>query len=55
MILLKPFAISPLRDAILHTAIQSEGAGDIEAVMVLRFWTFKEIEDKREAKKEREG
>ena len=47
MILLKPFAISPLRDAILRTVIKAENAEDIEAVMVFRFYTVEEIEDKR--------
>ena len=48
MILLEPFRISPLRDAILRTVIKAENAEDIEAVMVFRFYTIEEIEDKRE-------
>ena len=47
MILLRPFPISPLRDAMLRTVIKAEDAKDIEAVMVFRFYTVEEIEDKR--------
>ena len=47
MILPKPSPISPLRDAILRTVIKAENAEDIEAVMVFRFYTVEEIEDKR--------
>ena len=47
MILLEPFIISPLRDAILRTVIKGENAEDIEAVMVFRVYTVEEIEDKR--------
>lgn len=48
MILLRPFTIGPLRDAILRTVIKAENAEDIEAVMVLRSYTVEEIEDRRE-------
>ena len=49
MILLEPFTIPPLRDLILRTVIKEEveNAEDIEAVMVFRFYTVEEIEDKR--------
>ena len=49
MILLEPFPISPLRDAMLRTVIKEEveDAEDIEAVMVLRFYTAERIGDKR--------
>ena len=49
MILLEPFTISPLRDVILRTVIKAEVAEDIEvdAMMVFRFYTVEEIEDKR--------
>ena len=47
MILLEPFAISPLRDTILRTVIKAENAEDIEAVMVFQFYTVEEIEDRR--------
>jgi len=47
MILLEPFTISPLRDVVLRTVIKAEADDDIEAVMVFRFYTVEEIEDKR--------
>jgi len=47
MILLEPFTISPLRDILLRTVIKAENLEDIGAVMVLRFYTVEEIEDKR--------
>ena len=47
MILLEPFATSPLRDAIFRTVLKAKGAEDIAAVMVFRFYTVEEIEDKR--------
>ena len=47
MILLDPFAISPLRDVILRTVIKAENAEDIEALMIFRFYTVEVIEDKR--------
>ena len=47
MILLEPFRIGKLRDAVLRTVIKAESAEDIEAVMVFRFYTVEEIEDKR--------
>jgi len=47
MIMLKPFPISPFRDAILRTVIKAEGIEDIAAVWILRFYTVEEIEDKR--------
>ena len=47
MILLEPFRISKLRDEILRTVIKAEGAEDIAAVMVLRFYTVEVIKDKR--------
>ena len=49
MILLKPFPISKLRDAIIRTVIEAEDAEDIGAVMVFRFYTVEEIEDKRKS------
>ena len=47
MILLEPFTISPLRDAIIRIVIEAEDAEHIEALMVFRFYTIEEIEDKR--------
>lgn len=49
MILLEPFRISALRNAILRTVIKAENPEDIEAVMVFRFYTVEEIEDKRKS------
>ena len=48
MILLEPFTISPLRDAILRTVIKAKSLEDEEySIMVFRFYTVEEIEDKR--------
>ena len=49
MILLEPFTISPLRDAILRTVIKAENLEDVGkySIMVFRFYTAEEIEDKR--------
>ena len=47
MILLEPFRISPLRNAILRTVIKAENAEDIGAVMVFRLHMVEEAEDKR--------
>jgi hypothetical protein len=48
MILFEPFPLLALRDVILRTVIKAEAEDeDISAVMVLRFYTVEEIEDKR--------
>lgn len=47
MILLEPFPIGRLHDEMLRTVIKAESAEDIEAIMILRFYTVAVIKDKR--------
>ena len=47
MIILKPFPMGPLRDAIIRTVIKAEDIENTAAVTIFQFYTVEEIEDKR--------